>query len=227
MDLLRLEFDIRYINAVSRKVLEEHALIRMIISALATPNELENLVKRDLRTFEVNGERIYAVRLNSGRKTRIAPIDRRTFEVVTEVCRGKGGRERVFGYTREEMDEIVRKHSPAGRSYDAMKLRNAVIEILKDCLFFEHDYVRDLLNGENMEGVIDFLHDSHPMFSGMWDLDDDEVAEDFIMNYTAITGIRDAKKIAEEIGESEERVSRLMRRELQQTLSSFRRLWRT
>jgi len=63
----------------------------------------------------------------------------------------------------------------------------------------------------NLDGVIDFLQDSHPMFSGMWDLDDDEVAEDFIMNYTAMTGIRDAKVIAEEICESEDRVARIMR----------------
>jgi len=226
MDLLRLEFDVRYINAVSRKVLEEHALIRLIISALATPSELENIVKRDFRIMSRGDERIYTVKLNSGRRTRIAPIDKRTFDVVMEISRGKSGKERIFEYTREEMDGIVRKYSPAGRSYDAMKLRNAVLEILRDCLFFEHDYVSDLLNGVNIDGVIDFLHDSHPMFSGMWDLDDDEVAEDFIMNYTAITGIRDAKKIAEAIGESEERVSRLMRRSLQQSLSSSCQLWR-
>ena len=212
MDLLEMEFDIRYINALSRKVPKEHALIRLVISALATPNELQNLVRRDFRVVSRNGEKIYTVRLNSGRSTRVSPIDKRTYDLIMEVSEGKGGRERIFCYSKEEMDEIVGKYSPARRRYDVMKLRNAVIEILKDCLFFEHDYVKDLLNGENIDGVIDFLYDSHPMFSGMWDLDDDEVAEDFLMNYTTLTGIRDAKRIAMEIGESEERVSRLLRR---------------
>ncbi len=218
MDLLQLEFDIRYINAVSRKVLEEHALIRLIISALATPNELENLVKRDFRIINRNGETVYTVKLTSGGRSRVAPIDERTYGIVMDICRSKGGRQRVFNYTKEEMDRIVEKYSPARRKYNALKLREAVIEILRDCLFFDHDYVSDLLNGANLDGVIDFLHDSHPMFSGMWDLDDDEVAEDFIMNYTAMTGIRDAKKIAEEICESEERVARLMRKEFRKFL---------
>ncbi len=218
MDLLQLEFDIRYINAVSRRVLEEHALIRLIISALATPIELENLVKRDFRVMNRNGETVYTVKLTSGGKTRIAPIDERTYGVVMDICKNRGGRQRVFEYTPEEMDEIVGKYSPAGRRYTAMKLREAVLEILRDCLFFEHDYVSDLLNGSNLEGVIDFLQDSHPMFSGMWDLDDDEVAEDFISNYVAMTGIRDAKRIAEEICENEERVARLMRGELRRIL---------
>ena len=218
MDLLQLEFDIRYINAVSRKVLEEHALVRLIISALATPDELQNLVKRDFRVMNRNGETVYTVKLTSAGKSRIAPIDERTYEIVMDVCKDKGGRQKVFNYTRDEIDKIVEKYSPANRKYNALKLREAVIEILRDCLFFDHDYVSDLLNGVNLEGVIDFLYDSHPMFSGMWDLDDDEVAEDFIMNYVAMTGIRDAKKIAEVIGESEERVARLMRREFRRFL---------
>ncbi len=218
MDLLQLEFDIRYINAVSRKDLKEHCLIRLIISALATPMELENLVKRDFRVMNRNGEPVYTVRLNSGGKTRVAPIDGRTYEIAMEICKDKGGKQRIFDYTREEMDRIVEKYSPAKRKYNAMKLRDAVLEILRDCLFFEHDYVSDLLSGVNLDGVIDFLHDSHPMFSGMWDLDDDEVAEDFITNYIAMTGIRDAKRIAEEICESEERVLRLMRRDFMRML---------
>ncbi len=218
MDLLQLEFDIRYINAVSRKVPEEHALIRLIISALATPNELENLVKRDFRVINRNGESVYTVRLISGGRSRVAPIDEKTYKIIMEICRNKSGKQRVFDYTKDEIDRIVEKYSPVRRKYNALKLREAVIEILRDCLFFDHDYVSDLLNGVNLDGVIDFLYDSHPMFSGMWDLDDDEVAEDFIMNYTAMTGVRDARKIAEEICESEERVARLMRKEFRRFL---------
>jgi hypothetical protein len=218
MDLLQLEFDIRYINVVSRKVPEEHALIRLIISALATPEELENLVKRDIRVMNRNGEAVYTVKLTSGGRSRIVPIDARTYEVIMDICKDKGGKQKVFNYTREEIDKIVEKYSPANRKYNAMKLRDAVIEILRDCQFFDHDYVNDILTGANLDGIIDFLYDSHPMFSGMWDLDDDEVAEDFIMNYTVLTGIRDAKVIAEEIGENEDRIVRLMRKEFRRFL---------
>jgi len=56
------------------------------------------------------------------------------------------------------------------------------------------------------------------MFSGVWDLDDDEVAEDFLENYIALIGERDAKKIAEDICEDVERVERLMRREFRRFL---------
>ncbi|HIP63463.1 MAG TPA: hypothetical protein EYH04_05100 [Archaeoglobus profundus] len=212
MDLLQLEFDVRYINVMSRKNLKEHALIRLIISALATPEELENLVKKDVRVINRNGTPIHTVKLTSGGKSRVVPIDAKTYDVVMKICKDKGSRQRIFDYTREEMDKIVEKYSPIRRKYNVMKLRSAVIEILKDCLFSDHDYVNDILSGSNFNGIVDFLYDFHPMFSGMWDIDDDEAAEDFIMNYTAMTGIRDIKIIAKEIGESEERIARLMKK---------------
>ncbi len=213
-ELLVKEFDIRYINAVSRKNLKEHAMIRLIISALATPEEIANVTRGDIRA--VNN--VYTVKLNNGRKTRISPIDAKTYEVLLEVSKDKSRRQRIFDYSRREMDEIVKKHSPANRVYDVMKLRDAVIDILRDCLFFEHDYVSDLISGVNFEGVLDFVYDLHPMFSGVWDLDDDEVAEDFLENYIALIGERDAKKIAEDICEDVERVERLMRREFRRFL---------
>ena len=206
-ELLIKEFDVRYINAVSRKNLKEHAMIRLIISSLATPEEIFNLTRADIR--KTNG--VGTVRLNNGRKTRIAPIDSRTFDVLMEVSKDKSRRQRIFEYSKAEMDDIIKKHSPAKRSYDVERLRSAVIEILRDCQFFEHDYVNDILNGTNFEGVVDFVHDMHPMFSGVWDLDDDEVAEDFIENYLILIGESDAKKIAEDICESVERVERILR----------------
>ncbi|ADB57200.1 hypothetical protein [Archaeoglobus profundus] len=206
-ELLIKEFDIRYINAVSRKDLKEHAMIRLIISSLATHEEVYNLTKNDIRSF--NG--IKTVKLNNGRKTRIAPIDSRTFEVLMEVSKGMSRRQRIFDYSKAEMDEIVKKYSPAKRTYNVEKLRSAVIDILRDCQFFEHDYVSDMINGTNFEGVVDFVNDMHPMFSGVWDLDDDEVAEDFIENYILLIGERNAEKIAEDICESVERVENLMR----------------
>ena len=206
-ELLIKEFDIRYINAVSRKDLKEHAMIRLIISSLATHEEIYNLTKNDIRSF--NG--IKTVKLNNCRKTRVAPIDSRTFEVLMEVSKGKSRRQRIFDYSKTEMDDIVRKYSPAKRTYDVEKLRSAVIDILRDCQFFEHDYVSDMINGTNFEGVVDFVNDIHPMFSGVWDLDDDEVAEDFIENYILLIGERNAEKIAEDICESVERVENIMR----------------
>ena len=212
MDLLRLEFDVRYINAVSRRAPEEHALIRLIISALATPEEIQNVVKRDFRVLERGGRRIYTVRLKSGGRSRVAPIDERTYRIVMDVCRDKGSRQRIFEYSSDEIDRIVEKYSPGKRKYNARKLRDAVIEILRDCLFDEHDYVSDLINGSNLEGVIDFVTDFHPMFSGVWDLDDEEVAEDFIENYIAEFGVVDAERIARDICEDAKRVERIIRK---------------
>ncbi len=206
-EFLIKEFDIRYINAVSRKNLKEHAMIRLIISSLATHEEIYNLTKGDIRSL--NG--VKAVRLNNGRKIRMAPIDSRTFEVLKNISKDLGRRQRIFDYSKVEMDEIVRKYSPVKRAYDVEKLRNAVIDILRDCQFFEYDYVSDMINGTNFRGVVDFVYDLHPMFSGVWDLDDDEVAEDFIENYILLIGERDAKKIAEDICESVERVESIMR----------------
>ncbi len=212
MDLLKLEFDIRYINAVSRRIPEEHALIRLIISALATPEEIQNLVKRDLRVLNRGGERVYTVKLTHAGRSRVAPIDWRTYELVVSICKDKGGRQRIFEYSKDDIDRIVEKYSPRSRRYNAKRLREAVIEILKDCLFNEHDYVSDLLSGNNLEGVIDFVNDFHPMFSGMWDLDDEEAAEDFIENYIAEFGETDVERIANEICEDVRRVERIMRR---------------
>jgi len=205
-ELLVKEFDIRYINAVSRKNLKEHAMIRLIISSLATHEEIYNLTKNDIRKTKIR-----TVRLNNGRRTRIVPIDNRTFDILMKISKDKSRRQRIFEYSKNEMDNIVMKYSPAKRTYDVKKLREAVIDILKDCQFFEHDYVNDILNGTNFEGVVDFVYDSHPMFAGVWDLDDDEVAEDFIENYILLIGERDAKKIAEDICERVERVENLLR----------------
>lgn len=207
-ELLVKEFDVRYINAVSRKDLKEHVMIRLIISSLATPEELYNLTKRDIRSF--NG--IKAVKLRSGMRTRIAPIDDRTYELLLRVSKDMSGSQRIFEYSKEEMDEVIKKYSPSKRFYDVDRLRKAVIDILRDCQFFDHDFVNDLLSGTNFRGVVDFVNDLHPMFSGVWDLDDDEVAEDFIENYVFLIGERDPEKIAEDICESVERVESILRR---------------
>ncbi len=210
-DLVQLEEDIQQIAVLSRKVPEEHALIRLILSTLATAEELENLVKRDIRKFEKDGLSYYSVRLTSAGRTRIVPIDAVTYAILMDLTKSKGGKQRVFSFSSEDMDEIVRKYSPPNRKYDVNSLRKAVSKILRDCMFFEdEDYVDDLIEGENIQKVTDFLYDFHPMFSGMWDLDDDDVAEDFIATFSRRTGISDPEEIARMIGEDAERVKGLM-----------------
>jgi len=211
MNLLRLEFDIHHIAVLSRKNPEEHALVRLILSALATPEELENLVKKDVRTIQKDGINYYTVKLTSAGKSRITPIDAKTYNAVMDICRDKSGRQKVFNFSMVEMDGIIEKYSPHDRKYNVKKLRDAVIEILKDnMLLNDESYIEDLLAGTNFDKVVDFLYDFHPMYSGMWDMDDDEVAEDFVLTYSAITGIKDAKKLAEIIGESTERIEKFL-----------------
>jgi len=212
MNLLQLEFDVHHIAVLSRKNPEEHALIRLILSTLATPEELENLVKKDVRTIQKNDTRYYTVKLTSSGKSRIAPLDEKTYRTLMAICEGKSNKQKVFNFTREDMNAIVEKYSPPNRKYDVKKLRNAVKDILKDCMLFgDEDYVEHILTGTNFEKVVDFLHDFHPMYSGMWDIDDDEVAEDFVLTYSEVTGIKDAKKIAEIIGESVERIEKFLK----------------
>lgn len=203
--LLRLEFDINYINVVSRRNLNEHAVIRLIISSLATPQEIRNFTESDIRGDKSN----FTVRLNSGNKTRISPIDEKTYKILKKIS-SKNKNQRIF--KNIDSDKVVEKYSPKKTVYNASKLREAVIEILEDCLLFgEENYVKSLISGKNISRVRNFLLDFHPMYSGMWDIDDDEIAREFIRSYISFTGITDAKTIADEIGESEERINNLLK----------------
>ncbi len=205
--LMRLDFDIHHISVMSRRSKVHHGMIRLIISTLATPEEIENLVKKDVRKNRTG--RMYSVRLTSAGRSRMAFIDDRTHEVLMELCEGKRGRERIFPFSREEMDSIIGMYSPPGRSYGVERLRSAVISILRDCSIFGEDFVSSIVEGREEKKVADFLEDFHPFFSGMWDLEDEEVAEDFLKVYSEVTG-KGAKEIAEQVMESEERVRRLL-----------------
>ncbi len=207
-ELMRLDFDIHHISVMSRKSKLHHGMVRLVISTLATPEEIENLVKRDIR--KNRSGRMYSVRLTRAGKSRIAFIDDRTHDVLMELCEGKKGREKVFPFSREEMDSIVEMYSPPGRAYGVEGLREAVIKILRDCSFFGEDYISSIVEGREAEKVADFLEDFHPFFSGMWDLEDEEVAEDFLKAYSEVTG-KNAREIAENVMESEERVRRLLK----------------
>jgi len=203
--LLKLEFDINYINVVSRKNLNEHAVIRLIISSLATPQEIKNFTENDIRGDKNN----FTVKLNSGKRVRKSPVDEKTYKILKKIST-KNKNKRIFEDI--DTDEVVGKYSPKKTRYNAEKLRRAVIEILEDCLLFgEENYVDFLISGKKIDQVRSFLLDFHPMYSGMWDMDDDEVAREFVQSYILFTGITDAKTIANEIGENEERIINLLK----------------
>lgn len=207
-ELMKLDFDIHYISVTSRKSDLHHGMIRLIISTLATSDELENLVKKDVRKNpDCNGK--YTVKLTNAGKSRIAYIDSKTHATLVSICKNKRGRERVFPFSREEMDSIISMYSPPDRSYCVNSLRRAVIEILQDCSFFGENFVSMILEGRTGRKVCDFLDDFHPFFSGMWDFEDEEVAADFVKLYSEITG-ESPDKIAEILGESEKRIRRLL-----------------
>ncbi len=203
-ELMRLDFDIHHISVMSRKNENHHALIRLVISALATTEELENLMKKDIRKK--------GVLLRQGGKSRLALVDERTHSVLTKICEKKRNREKVFPYSKKEMDNIVKLYSPPNRNYSVESLRSAVIKILRDCSFFE-DFVPFVTGEErkDLESVEMFLADFHPMFSGMWDLEDEEVAEDFLKVYHELTG-ESPEKIAEKTGIDEKLIRRLLRK---------------
>jgi|Deesub1362A_J573_1020465.scaffolds.fasta_scaffold00127_33 integrase len=201
--LLTIEFELNYINVISRKNLREHAAIRLILSALASPEEIRNLrgvdIKKDRSDFRV--------RLKSAGKSRISPVDEKTYLILKELF--KKGDDVFCGI---ELDGIVAKYSPPGRKYDVSKLKKSVIEILRDCLLIgDRDLVQDLLKGRNIEKVSDFLRDFHPMYSGMWELDDEEAAREFLISYSKYTGIHDVALIAEKIDEDERRILELLK----------------
>lgn len=206
--LLQLEFNIQHINVVSRKNIKEHAAIRLIISSLATSEEIQNL-----RTENIGTEsKKHTISLISSGKIRIAPIDEKTYAVLIEVTKNMSRKENVFPYTTEELDEIVNKYSPPRTKYNVKKLRKAVIEILYDCqLIGDKNYVDDLIKGKISQELMDFLYDFHPLYTGTWDIEnDDDVAREFILSYSSYTRIYEPDRIAEETGENTERVSKFL-----------------
>jgi hypothetical protein len=207
--LLKFEFDINYINIISRKNIRENAAIRLIISSLATSEEIKNIRKKDIELRTVENPKLILKSV----KTRVSPVDEKTYRILVNISREKGKDEKIFG-TDIDLDRILEKYSPKRAKYNVKKFRNAVIELLRDCLIFgEEDLVDDLIKGKNLEKVSVFLRDFNPLYSGMWDIDDDEVAREFILSYISYTGVDDPEKIAEVTGESKERILRLIKSE--------------
>lgn len=197
MDLLRTEFDIQHHLVLSRKDTLHHALIRMIVSTLSTPEELTNLRKKDLRFNKGKNLDYYTVKLSEGGRSRISPVDKRTFEIIQTMP------SQPFRMSEEEMNEIVRSYSPPGRIYTCKKLREAVESILSDSDLFG-------VKLKNDEERYAFMLDFNPLYSGLWDLEDEEGVEDFILSYSEVTGSRDWRKISDETGIEAEIVKKVI-----------------
>ncbi|MFP3909995.1 MAG: hypothetical protein ACLFVX_09055 [Archaeoglobaceae archaeon] len=206
--LLQLEFDVQHINVLSRTNRKEHAVVRLIISSLATSEEIQSLKKDSIGAKSENP----TVSLTTPGKGRTIPIDEKTYTLLKDLTQKMSRKERIFSYTDEDLDEIVNKYSPRRTKYNVKKVREAVMEILNDCMLLgDKDYVDELIKGKNSSGLKDFLYDFHPLYTGTWDIEDDEdVAREFILSYSSYNGIYEPEKIAEETGESEERVSKLL-----------------
>ncbi len=210
--LLETEFFLNYITVASRKVDKEHCIIRLILSTLATPEEIENLTKRDLR-----GGKFYSVRLFSRGKSRISPIDEKTFNLLKMISKNMSSRDSIFKYSKEEIDEIIRRNSPPGVEYNAEKLRSDAARIISDNMFFgEQLSSREFLDfskGKDLEKMYLLFEDSNPLYSGAWDVDDDFMLAEFLRSYQIFIGdseMEELEEIADKIGEPVERLKRVL-----------------
>ncbi len=208
-ELVELEEDLQYITVASRKNLKEHALIRLILSTLADVEEINNVTKKDLEIRRINSKEIFAVNLRKGGRSRKAPVDKKTYNILQELSKGYTRRQRIFDYTRDEIDEIIAKYSPKSKRYGIKELKRGVMKILGDNLF--NLDARNIFS-MNFHELFDFLSDFHPMFSGMWDLDKDDVAYDYFLMLSKRYGIDSYSEISKLSGESVERIEKLMRR---------------
>ncbi|AIY89310.1 hypothetical protein [Geoglobus acetivorans] len=206
--LVEIEEDLQYINVASRKNDVEHALIRLVLSTLADVEEIQNLTKRDISASSRNGREIYAVYLRKPGKSRKVPVDGGTYTILRNISASLGGKDRVFSYSTEEIDSIIGKYSPENSRYTLHSLREALMELLADNLLgktigdiFEMDF----------EELVEFMEECHPMFSGMWDIDEDDVASDYFHMLAERHGMS-VSKMSEVSGEDEERIEKLIGR---------------
>ncbi len=196
--MLRLEYDIQHHLVLSRNNPKDHAVIRLIVATLSTPEEIVNFRKKDLRVFSGKQFTFKVIKLRSGRKSRLSPLDDKTYNILTTLD------DEPFK-TEKDIDSIVKKYSPKDRKYDAEKLRKAVIDLLNDATLFEVKY-NDL---KNVEELYAYMLDFNPLYSGLWDFEDDESVEEFILNYAGFNG-NNAEQIAKELDEDIEKVKRIL-----------------
>ena len=207
-NLVEIEEDLQYITVASKRDDFEHALVRLILSTLADAEEVACLTKRDISDRETEGG-VHSVYLRKGGRSRRLPVDEKTYIALRKISEGLSGRERIFNLSESEIDEIIARHSPEGKVYTLSGLRRAVRKILEDNLLgLRADDISEL----SFEELCDFMKEFHPMFSGMWDLDDDDVAYDYFLMLSERHGISRISEMSELSGESEERIERLMSR---------------
>lgn len=207
-NLVEIEEDLQYITVASKRNKLDHALIRLILSTLADEEEIVNITRRDIAAGN-SGNGTYSVYLRKAGRSRRAPIDERTYQALRKVSENLSGREKIFKLSLREIDDIIARHSPAGRTYNLAGLRKAVTRILEDNLLGRS--VKEL-SELSFEELCDFMGEFHPMFSGMWDLDEDDVAYDYFLMLSERHGISRVSEMSELSGESEERIERLMGR---------------
>lgn len=210
--MLRIEYDVQHHLLLSRKNLRDHALIRMIISTLCTPEELLNITKKDFRIYRGKNYSFHVVQLR-GKLVRNSPVDKKTYQIVSSLG------DKPFDMKMEEIDETVRRYSPSDNIYDAKKLRNAVVTLLKDSSLFEIDF--EAL--KELEDLYMFMLDFNPIYSDVWDIEDEEGLEEFLLNIAEIEG-PDSKKISEKLGLDEEKVSKILSSGKKSLFSFLKRL---
>ncbi|AGK60700.1 hypothetical protein Asulf_00682 [Archaeoglobus sulfaticallidus PM70-1] len=201
--LLRTEFNINYINVASRKNEVEHCIVRLIISTLATPAEIAGITKKDIRRYRD----FHTVRLRSGRKVRVSPLDKRTYDLLTRISADKSSSQQIFPLDEDEIDEIVKRNSPPGSVYSASGLRKAVMDIIADSIFFEVE--EDISSIKDVDRLYAVFHDTNPIYSGVWDLEDDEDLLDFLASFEKYIGEKSLEEISEIISEPFERLRNL------------------
>jgi|Deesub1362A_J573_1020465.scaffolds.fasta_scaffold00619_20 hypothetical protein len=209
-ELLRTEFDINYIAVVSRKEEIGHCIIRLILASLASPEEIRSVTKRGLRAYRKNNERFYTVKFYSKGKVRIFPVDEKTYWLINKIGEEYSSKDAIFNLSDSEIDEIIRKNSPPDRKYDARKLRKSITKILEDNLFYEDPSFDDFLMSKDLETLHYLMMDTNPLYSGVWDMDDDEAARDFIISYCNYIRDDDIIRIAKNLNEDPERITKLL-----------------
>ncbi|MEM2176768.1 MAG: hypothetical protein QXN34_05505 [Archaeoglobaceae archaeon] len=194
MKMLRLEFDLQHHLVLSRRLDFDHAIIRLILSALATPEEIANLSKSNLK-FK---DEVFSVQLSGVRK-RISPIDEKTYHIIMRM-----EKERPFELNEEEIDSIVAKYSPKDKKYTAKSLRSAMITFLKDASLFDLEFEK-----LSQKELFDFMLDFNPVYSGTWL--DEEGLQEFVLNYSSLNNLSDPKVIAKELALDEKFVAEVIK----------------
>ncbi len=209
VNLVEIEEDLQYINVASSRNTGEHGLIRLILSSMADAEEISNITPRDIAVKQTEKGEIFYVYLKKSGNVRKAPVDRKTYTILKEISDSIPKKSKIFNYTQREIDEIIARYSPMGRRYSHRYLIRSVKTIISDNLLGRDV---DDLKSANIEELWRFMNDFHPIFSGMWDLDEDDVAFDYFQMLSERHGISSYSEMAEISGEKEERIEKLMKR---------------